>query len=281
MKYYKLDFIAEPLNEEVCDVLSALLADVGFETFVPTEEGLTAYIQQQFYDDEAVVNIVDNFLIPNCSITFTCEEAPDEDWNKTWEAEGFEPITIDELVCVHDTRHSAPKECKYDIIVNPRMAFGTGTHPTTQQILRQLCDMPLEGKRIIDAGCGTGVLGFLCAKRGANEVFAYDIDEWSVNNTLINAELNNIYNIKVCEGDSSVLPQTEDYDLLIANINRNILLGDMPRFANALCKRGQMLLSGFFESDVQQLVEKGKELGFEVEKTTQQESWAMMLLTKR
>lgn len=278
MKYYKLEFRVEPLSEEACDVLSALLADAGFETFVPSEQGLTAYVQQQLYDEEAVKGIADNFLMPDCSITFTCEEAPDEDWNETWEAEGFEPIVLDDLVCVHDTHHPAPTACRYDIIVNPRMAFGTGTHPTTQQILRQLCEMPLEGMRIIDAGCGTGVLGFLCLKRGASEVFAYDIDEWSVENTRINAELNNIYNIKVCEGDASVLPQTADYDLLIANINRNILLADMPRFAQALHKGGLLLLSGFYESDIPQLMEKGKELGFEMEKQTQQEGWGMILL---
>ena len=132
--------------------------------------------------------------------------------------------------------------------------------------------------RIIDAGCGTGVLGFLCAKRGASEIFAYDIDEWSVSNTLINAELNSIYNIKVCEGDSAVLPQTGDYDLLIANINRNILLGDLPRFAKALRKGGQLLLSGFYDEDAASLINKGKELGFELQSRTSHNGWAMLLL---
>ena len=278
MKYYKVEFGIEPMSEEACDVLSALLADEGFETFVPMERGLEAYIQQQLYNEEAVKALADNFLMPDVNITFTCEEAPDEDWNETWEAEGFEPIVIDRLVCVHDTHHPAPTRCEYDIIINPRMAFGTGTHPTTQQILRQLCKMPLEGMRIIDAGCGTGVLGFLCAKRGASEVFAYDIDEWSVSNTLINAELNSIYNIKVCEGDSAVLPQTGDYDLLIANINRNILLGDLPRFAKALRKGGQLLLSGFYDEDAASLINKGKEQGFELQSRTSHDGWAMLLL---
>ena len=280
MKYYKVEFRVEPRSEEACDVLSALLADEGFETFVPGEQGLTAYVQQQLYDEEAVRGIVDNFLMPDCNISFTCEAAPDEDWNETWEAEGFEPIVIDSLVCVHDTNHPAPKTCDYDIIVNPRMAFGTGTHPTTQQILRQLCSMDLEGLRVVDAGCGTGVLGFLCAKRGASEVFAYDIDEWSVSNTLVNAELNNIYNIKVCEGDSAVLPQDGEFDLLIANINRNILLGDMPRFANALREGGRLLLSGFYEADAQSLIDRAREFGLEPEKSSQQSSWALLLLIR-
>ena len=246
MKYYKVEFRVEPMSEEACDVLSALLAEAGFETFVPTDEGLTAYVQQSMYSEEAVRAITADFLMPDVSITFRCEEAPDEDWNETWEAEGFEPIVLDDLVCVHDTHHPAPARCEYDIIVNPRMAFGTGSHPTTQQILRQLCIMPLEGKRIIDAGCGTGVLGFLCSMRGASEVFAYDIDEWSVENTRINAELNGVSAIIIKEGDASVLPQEGDYDLLIANINRNILLADMPRFAKALRADGQLLMSGFY-----------------------------------
>ena len=278
MKYFQVEFMVSPYSEAACDVLSSLLANAGFETFVPTEEGIVAYVQQSLYDEKEVLTITQDFIIPDCRITFSYEEAPDEDWNATWEGEGFEPIVLDELVCVHDTRHPAPTACMYDIIVNPRMAFGTGTHPTTQQILRQLCHMPLEGKRVIDAGCGTGVLGFLCLKRGASEVFAYDIDEWSVENTRINAELNGITSINIKEGDSGVLPQNDDYDLLIANINRNILLADMPRFAKAIGKGGLLLMSGFYESDVPQLLEKGKELGFELEKQSTQDGWAMLLL---
>lgn len=280
MKYYKVEFRVEPMSEEACDVLSALLAEAGFETFVPTDEGLTAYVQQTMYSEEAVRAITADFLMPDVGITFRCEEAPDEDWNETWEAEGFEPIVLDDLVCVHDTRHPAPAHCEYDIIVNPRMAFGTGSHPTTQQILRQLCSMPLEGKRIIDAGCGTGVLGFLCSMRGASEVFAYDIDEWSVENTRINAELNGVSAIIIKEGDASVLPQEGDYDLLIANINRNILLADMPRFAKALRADGRLLLSGFYEADVPLLVSKGEELGFGLLQQSSQDGWAMMVLGK-
>ena len=185
---------------------------------------------------------------------------------------------MDDLVCIHDTRHTDVPSCTYDIVINPRMAFGTGTHPTTRQILRQLCVMSLESKRIIDAGCGTGVLGLLCSMRGASEVFSYDIDEWSVENTRVNAELNHIYNIKVQEGDAAVLPQNGTYDLLIANINRNILLADMPRFAKALHQGGQLLLSGFYEKDAMSLIEKGRLLGFELERQNSEDGWAMLLL---
>ena len=280
MKYYEVTVCVSPYSEDACDILSALLADCGFETFVPTEQGITAYVQQAVFDESALKDTIEQYPLPDYTIRYEVSEAPDEDWNQAWEEEGFEPIILDDLVCVHDTKHTDVPACRYDIIINPRMAFGTGTHPTTQQILRQLCQMSLEGLRIIDAGCGTGVLGFLALKCGASEVFAYDIDEWSVENTKINAELNGLTNIVIKEGDASMLSQTADYDLLIANINRNILLGDMPRFAQALKTNAQLLLSGFYEADAPLLIEKGKELGFELEKQTCENGWAMLLLVR-
>lgn len=278
MKYFEANFTITPYDEVVSDVLTALLGEAGFEAFVPADNGFTAYVQQKFYNESKTESIAHS--MPGTVVTYTVREVPDEDWNQTWEAEGFEPIILDRLVCVHDTRHTDVPHCLYDIVINPRMAFGTGTHPTTRQILRQLCDMELEGKRIVDAGCGTGVLGLLCLKRGACAVFAYDIDEWSVKNTILNAELNSIHTINVCEGDASVLPQDGQFDLLIANINRNTLLTDMARFAKALHDGGQLLLSGFYETDAECLQEEGRRLGFEPEKQTCEEGWAMMLMKK-
>ena len=280
MKYYEVVFSVKPYREEACDILSSLLADVGFETFVPDDEGIIAYIQQAFYDEEAIRQIANDFPLPQTDISFITREAPDEDWNQRWEEEGFEPIVIDHLVGIHDTRHTCPSPCDYEITINPRMAFGTGTHPTTRQILRQLCSMNMQGLSVVDAGCGTGVLGFLCSMRGAKEVFGYDIDSWSVENTKINAELNNITNISVREGDASVLPAEPMFDLLIANINRNILLQDMSHFAKVLKQGGQLLLSGFYEADVPLLVRKGEETGLSLEKETCEEGWSMLLLRR-
>ena len=280
MKYYEVVFSIKPYREETCDILSSLLADVGFETFVPNSEGIVAYIQQTFYDEKAIRQIANGFPLPQTDISFITREAPDEDWNQRWEEEGFEPIVIDRLVGIHDTRHSCPSPCTYEITINPRMAFGTGTHPTTRQILRQLCSMDMQGLSVVDAGCGTGVLGFLCSMRGAKGVFSYDIDSWSVENTKINAELNNITNISVREGDASVLPAEPMFDLLIANINRNILLQDMSHFAQVLKQGGQLLLSGFYEADVPLLVRKGEEIGLSLEKETCEEGWSMLLLRR-
>lgn len=280
MKYYEVRFQINPAREEAVDVLSAQLADIGFEAFVPTADGLNAYIQQSLFDEATMQPLVRDFILPDCDISYSIAAAADENWNQTWEEEGFEPIVLDRLVCVHDTRHSDVPQCQYDIIINPRMAFGTGTHPTTQLILRQLTQMDLCECRVVDAGCGTGVLGILAAKRGAAEVFAYDIDEWSVDNTRINAELNQVTGLTVCEGNADVLPQTGNYDLLIANINRNILLADMPRFAAALKPKGILLMSGFYNDDAQQLIEKGRVLNLHFAHQAEAEGWCMLMLQK-
>ncbi len=280
MKYYEVKFSLSPYSEDAGDVLSALLADIGFETFSPSADGLTAYIQQSLFKEEELRGLVEEFIFPAVSVSYHVEEAPDEDWNQTWENEGFAPIVINDLLCVHDTKHTDVPPCRYDIIINPRMAFGTGTHPTTRQILHHLCNTPLQGKRIVDAGCGTGVLGILCALRGAQHIFSYDIDSWSVENTHINAQLNQVENLTVREGDVCVLPQEGDYDLLVANINRNILLSDIPRFARALTPDGRMLLSGFYEADAPMLIEKGKDLGFSPELQQSADGWAMLLLRR-
>lgn len=279
MKYFEANFTITPYDETVSDILTALLGEAGFEAFVPADNGFTAYVQQKFYDEGATQRIARS--MPGHTVTYTVCEAPDEDWNQTWEAEGFEPIVLGQLVCVHDTGHPSPQACRYDIVINPRMAFGTGTHPTTRQILRQLCQMPLRGLRIVDAGCGTGVLGILAALRGAGHVFSYDIDSWSVENTVVNARLNGIETgMDVREGDAGVLPQTEDYDLLIANINRNILLADMPRFAKALHAEGRLLLSGFYEADAACLLEAAGHWGFGLERRTSEDGWTMLVMKR-
>ena len=275
MRYFQLDFHISPYREIMLDILEAMLGECGFEAFVPTEDGFVGYVQQDAYDKEEVGRIVEGFT-QDYTIQYNIAEAPDEDWNQQWEEEGFEPIAVDNLVCIHDERHMDVPQCKYDIIINPRMAFGTGSHATTRMILRHLCQMTMKRLKVIDAGCGTGVLGILASMCGAHKVVAYDIDRWSVENTVANAKLNNIDNITVLEGDASVLPQNQAYDLLIANINRNILLADMPRFAQTLTKGGRLILSGFLLEDIVLLSNKGKEFGLNINSKKQDGEWAML-----
>jgi len=277
MKYFEVVFKVVPYNEDANDVLSALLAEVGFEAFSPTEKGLKGYIQKSLWDEHAVQTVISDFPFPGISISMIVTEAADEDWNEQWETEGFEPVIVDSIVCVHDTKNVNIPRCQYDILINPRLAFGTGTHPTTRMILKHLTTLPLEGKRVIDAGCGTGVLGILAAKCGATEVLGYDIDEWSVDNSLVNYHLNSINNAFAVLGDSAVLCDKADFDLLIANINRNILMGDMKRFSATLkLENSILLLSGFYTEDIPYLVNSANKCGFDLFSQHETDGWAML-----
>lgn len=279
MKYYKVTFNIEPFCEDFADILSALLCDTGFEAFETKETCVEAYIQQSFWNEEETAATVREFPVPDVCITFSAEEAEYENWNQQWEEEGFKPIIIDDLIAVHSNRHTDIPEVRYDITITPRQAFGTGSHQTTRMILTQLAEMQLEGARVVDAGTGTGILAIMCVKRGAESVFAYDIDEWSVSNTKDNLLLNGITDdrVKVVEGDSAVLSGTEGIDLLIANINRNILLSDMEAFHRTLSANGRLLLSGFYIEDIPHLTQKAAELGMKLTGKKNDGEWAMLL----
>ena len=278
MRYFEVTCKIQPFSQDAADILSAMLAEIGFESFSVTEEGLLAYIQQKDWSEDKMQEVVQDFCLPGVCISYTRAEAPDEDWNQVWEEEGFQPIVIGDEIVVHDVKHADVPQVKYDILITPRLAFGTGSHQTTRLILRTLAQLDLQGKHIIDAGTGTGILAIMGMKRGAASVFAYDIDEWSVENTKDNLLLNHIYNnVEVVCGDSSVLEGKEKADLLIANINRNILLQDLPRFAKAIKTKGQMILSGFYLQDVQALTEAASKLGFSLQKTQNEGEWAMLL----
>ena len=278
MKYLEVNFHIEPQSEDMADILSALIADLGFETFEYTPTGLRAYIQRNLMDRQKTDEVVRNFPVPGIKITYSCEDTPDEDWNEKWEKEGFQPILIDNVIGVHDEKHLIPP-VKYDILIHPRQAFGTGSHQTTRMILTQLSEMDLEGKSVIDAGTGTGILAIMAMKRGAQKVKAYDIDEWSVENARQNLMLNGIENdVEILQGNSSCIEEERDKDLLIANINRNILLNDMSTFRKTLKNGGEMILSGFYENDIPVLMDKAKSLGFILKGKRNEEEWAMLLL---
>ena len=225
MKYYEVNFTLEPYMEAYADAFTASLAEIGFETFVPSGNGLQAYIQQTVFEEEELNKAIAEFPISDVRIRYEVAEAEYEDWNAIWEEEGFHPIVIDDTIVIHDVKHSDVPDLPYDITISPKLAFGTGSHQTTRMILRELAKLELIGKKVIDAGTGTGILSIMCIKRGASEVFAYDIDEWSVENTKDNLLLNGIHNqVRVELGDESMLNRTGNADLLIANINRNILM---------------------------------------------------------
>ena len=205
MKYIEVNFSAHPCNETITDVLAALTAEIGFESFVPCEGGTQAYIQKALFDEEALKNVLADFPIPDTDITYTLAEPEDKDWNEEWEKNYFQPIVIGDRCVIHSTFHTDYPKTEYDIVINPQMAFGTGHHETTSSIIAELLDADLKGKSVLDMGCGTSILAILASMRGANPVTAIDIDDWCVNNSRDNIALNHIDNITVELGDASLL----------------------------------------------------------------------------
>ncbi len=279
MKYNEIIFEIRPMSNDYGDILSAWIADLGFESFVNTEKGLKAYIPRNVFDEAVLRDCLLSYPISGVEITYKVAEAPDENWNQTWEKEGFKPITVGDEIMVHDSRYQAPEGVRYDILINPRLAFGTGSHETTRMILRALAGMDLSGRRVVDAGTGTGILSIMAVMRGASHVLAYDIDEWSVENTLENLKANGIEGcVSVKHGDATLLEGVSEIDLVLANINRNILLSDLPRFRKTLASGGRILLSGFLNEDADSLVDAARKLGLHKVLESEEAGWAMLLL---
>lgn len=295
MKYLITRFKINPNSEIARDLLGSVAADAGFETFEETEEGINGYVQEDLFHRAILDNCLKEFPLPDVSINYTVEQAENKDWNETWEQEGFEPIVIDDRCIIFDAKqaengetetslndsNSSAHNYKLSVAIDARMAFGTGTHDTTQMIVRRLLDTNLEGKRVLDCGCGTGILGIVASKLGAKSVVAYDIDEWSVDNAKHNAQLNGVSNIEVLLGDSNVLSHVCGvFDVVLANINRNILLQDMHAFKEIMGSSAILILSGFYEDDIPLLVEKASTLNLEYRERFCSGDWRCLVFTK-
>ena len=238
-------FKVKPLQPAV-EILIAELGYAGFESFVETEEGVTAYIQKEEWN----TSILDNIQILNSDefeITYTFEDIAQTNWNAEWE-KNFNQIVVDDVCTVRAPFHEKPNT-EYDIVIEPKMSFGTGHHETTHMMIQHILKNDFKNKSVLDMGCGTGVLAILAEKRGAKPIDAIDIDNWCYINSIENVERNNCSNIIVYEGDASLLTGKK-YDIIIANINRNILLKDMQTYASCLNKNGVLFLSGFYNNDI-------------------------------
>ena len=278
MKYFEVTFSVNPCNETATDILSALTAEIGFESFVECEGGMQAYVQQSLFDEEALKSIIADFPIPDTEITYTITEPEDKDWNQEWEKNFFQPIVIDNRCVIHSTFHKDYPKAEYDIVINPQMAFGTGHHETTSSILGELLDADLKGKSVLDMGCGTSILAILASMRGADPVTAIDIDDWCVNNSRDNIALNNINNITVELGDASLLEGRKPFDVIIANINRNILLNDMAAYTACMHKGSEIYMSGFYVQDIDAIRSKGESLGLKFVHYREKNNWAAVKL---
>ncbi|MCF0204729.1 MAG: 50S ribosomal protein L11 methyltransferase [Muribaculaceae bacterium] len=277
--YIELVFSAPDCSEDEMDVLSALLCEVGFESFVNVEDGLKAYIAAKDYAGIDVSAVVASFPFSG-EIEWDENLIKGQDWNEEWEKNYFKPMVIADRCVIHSSFHTDYPTLEYEIIVDPKMAFGTGHHDTTNQMVEAILDCDLKGKKAVDVGTGTGILAMLASMRGADEVLAVEIDRDAYINAQENLEMNNVHNVRLVCGDASALPGNEDCHLLVANINRNIIIADLERYAKELRSGGQMFLSGFYDDDVPMIEEAAAK--FRLLKTGQssRNRWAILRLRK-
>ena len=275
MKYLEFSFRTTPCTEVVNDVLSAVLADAGFESFVEQPDGLLAYIQQNLYDEASVEAAISEFPIPDTAIEYSFVEAEDKDWNEEWEKNFFQPIVIGNRCVIHSTFHHDVPEAEYDIAINPQMAFGTGHHETTSLVIGEILDSDMSGKKVLDMGCGTSILAILARMKGAASCTAIDIDDWCVRNSIENIELNGVDEIEVCLGDASILADKGPFDMVIANINRNILLADMQHYVARMNEGATLLMSGFYVDDIPLIKAEAERLGLTFNEYKEKNRWVV------
>lgn len=278
--YIEVRFDVEPCDATSTDVLAAMLCDVEFESFVPDESGLTAYVKRELYNEAAIADIVTSFPL-QVQINWRAEVIEGQDWNSEWEKNYFQPIVVGDKCVIHSSFHTDIPKVEYDIVIDPKMAFGTGHHATTSLIIRQLLEMSLDGLSVMDMGTGTGILAILSAMRGAEKVSAIEIDEFAYVNAVDNVKINGEPQINVMLGDASLLANEEPVDVFIANINRNIITADIAEYAKTLKSGGIMLLSGFYEEDVEVIMSQARLHSLDYQSHTVQDRWTCLRLVKQ
>ncbi|ADV44821.1 50S ribosomal protein L11 methyltransferase [Bacteroides helcogenes] len=280
MKYLEFTFRTIPCTETVNDILSAVLGEVGFESFVEQIDGISAYIQKQLFSEDSLKTVLAEFPMPDTQVEYSYQEAEDKDWNEEWEKNFFQPIIIGDRCVIHSTFHYDVPQAEYDIVINPQMAFGTGHHETTSLIICELLDSNLQGKVLLDMGCGTSILAILARMRGASLCTAIDIDEWCVRNSLENIELNHVDDITVFQGDASSLADKGPFDVVIANINRNILLADMKYYVSRMNPGSELLMSGFYIDDIPVIRKEAERNGLHFIHHREKNRWAAVKFRK-
>lgn len=274
--YTKVKFTVTPNEEIATDVLAALLADTGFESFVPEDDGLSAYVPQALYNAGAVAGVVAGFPLPGYEISYVSEFIEGEDWNAEWEKNYFQPIVLGEDCVIHSTFHKDVPKARYNILIDPKMAFGTGYHQTTCHMLRAILNSEMQGKSVLDMGCGTALLAILARKHGATDVVAIDIDEFAYENAKENVVLNGTPDIEVRLGGAEAIKESDSFDFVIANINRNILLMDIVNYVRAMHAGSQLFISGFYTDDMDILKEEATRHGLRYLDYAEENRWAMM-----
>ncbi|WP_347175185.1 50S ribosomal protein L11 methyltransferase [Polaribacter uvawellassae] len=273
--YIEYNFVVEPTVPGT-EILIAELGFAGFESFVENENGVTAFIQKEDWNAD-ILEDISILKSEEFEITFDKNEVAQTNWNSEWE-KNFEAIQVDDLVSVRAPFHKV-KKLKYDIVIEPKMSFGTGHHETTHMMIQHLLALDLENKKTLDMGCGTGILAIFAEMKGAKPIDGIDIDNWCYLNSIENAERNNCKHISFYEGDASLLT-TQKYDVIIANINRNILLNDMATYTKCLNENGILLLSGFYKEDISTIDTEVSKYGLSLQKTIEKNNWVSLKYLK-
>lgn len=278
--YQQVRLDIEPCDEIKTDILASMLADAGFESFVPDAGGLTAFVRSELFDREALEAVIGAFPLEADIAIADVELVEGRDWNAEWEKNYFKPIVIDNECAIHSSFHTDVPACRFDIVIDPKMAFGTGHHATTTLILRRLLGADLRGKSLIDMGTGTGILAILAAMKGAAPVTGIEIDPFAHVNAVENVALNGHGEIDIRLGDASLLGDYHDVDYFIANINRNIITGDMAAYAATVAKGGTLIFSGFYVEDIPVIEARARELGLTMVDYTEMDRWASVKFTR-
>lgn len=276
--YIEVRLDLSPCSEIHTDILAATLAEAGYESFVPDSSGLTAYVKEELFDEPVLSRIISEHPLET-SITVKHTLVEGQDWNAEWEKNYFKPIVVEDLCVIHSSFHTDIPKCRYDIVIDPKMAFGTGHHATTTLILRRLLSMDLTGLKVTDMGTGTGILAILADMRGAALIDAIEIDEFACRNAAENLELNHASHVRLHLGDASLLASIRDVDLFIANINRNIITADLAAYVDTLSPGASVILSGFYEEDIPVIMNVAETLGLVYADHSTLDRWASLRLT--
>lgn len=274
-----MDYLELNINVDAdfAEIFMAELGELGFESFVETDEGLQAYVQEEFFDEMAVKNLMEDYA-ERTPISYSIKKIERQNWNEEWER-NFQPIEIGSEIYVRADFHEPKPDFKYEIIITPKMSFGTGHHETTSMVMEHQLNIDHQNKKVLDVGTGTGILAILASKLGASYVSAFDIDDWSVENTIENVGLNNTPNVSVRLGTIEDEPQ-DLYEIVLANINRNILLQQIPTYATFMADGASLVVSGFYEKDIADIQAVAESVGLKKVATLSKNQWASVVFNR-
>lgn len=279
MDFIQVNFYVVPFEEYISDILASELGEIGFDSFVLNNNVLEAFIPNDLFDVNKIDEMLANFVF-EVSIEYKYTKIATKNWNEEWEKHYFEPIVIGNECVIHSSFHKNIPHARYDITIDPKMAFGTGHHETTSLVIGEILKMNLVDKTLLDMGCGTAVLAILAAMRGAVNIVAIDIDKWCTENSIENILLNKVQGIDVQLGGAELLQEMK-FDIILANINRNILLADMEQYANCLLAGGELFMSGFYTQDIPLIEAEANKNGLELISFNEKNNWVVVRTIKK